>query len=450
MTQAHYSLKKRLLLRISISVLITGFLISLLSFLFSWHEITEVYDAQMAHTARVLIDLTEDDIQNSDYRLKHAQNGDKDIQHRYERKTGYRLWYQDELVFESFRAKDFGDFRAPEGFSNQNLKGKPWRFFVHKDPENGIMVEISERYAIRYELINQLMLSLLIPAFLFLPVILSLIWFATHKSLKPLIQISEAVDARHSDDLTAIEIEQTPQEILPLVNAMNRLFKRIHESFIREREFTDHAAHELRTPLAAMKTQTQVLMKKSGINAGEYREGFENLNATIDRSTHLVEQLLSLARLQNETLPKDNVDLCECVRDVIDEVTLYSRHKEQILDVQIPEHFYMQGHADSLAMMIRNFLDNAIKYTPSQGHISVCISADGTLRILDTGPGIRDDQKVRAFERFTRLDKTGEPGSGLGLSIAQWVADAHHAQIILKNNQPHGLIVEVAWQPDLS
>ena len=178
-------------------------------------------------------------------------------------------------------------------------------------------------------------------------------------------------------------------------------------------------------------------------------KGLNNLQATIDRSTHLVQRLLSLARLQNETLPKDNVDLCECVREVVDEVALYASYKEQTLDVQIPEHFYILGHADSLAIMIRNFLDNAIKYTPPQGHISVSVTADGTLRITDTGPGIRDDQKVRAFERFTRLDKTGEPGSGLGLSIAQWVADAHYARIDLKNNAPHGLIVEVTWQAEL-
>lgn len=190
MTQESYSLKRRLLISISIPVLIAGFLIALLSFLFSWHEITEVYDAQMAHTARVLIDLTEDDIRSGDYRTKSQKNDSTDIQHRYERKTGYRLWYKDELVLESLRAKDFGDFRAPTDFSNQKLNDKPWRFFVYTDPSGDITVEISQRYAIRYELINQLMLSLLIPALLFIPIIVILIWVATNKSLTPLTRLS--------------------------------------------------------------------------------------------------------------------------------------------------------------------------------------------------------------------------------------------------------------------
>ncbi len=152
------SLKKRLLVFISIPILIAGFLIALMSFLFSWHEIAEVYDAQMAHSARILIDLTEDDIGSSDYRIRHAADTASDMQHRYERKTGYRVWYREELMLESLRARDFGDFRAPEGFSNQRLNDKPWRFFVYKDPVKNITVEISQRYAIRYELINQLML----------------------------------------------------------------------------------------------------------------------------------------------------------------------------------------------------------------------------------------------------------------------------------------------------
>lgn len=446
MTKSHYSLKKKLLVRISIPVLAAGLLISLLSFIFSWHEIAEVYDAQMAHTAHVLIELTENDIQQQNYKFNNQADGKSDIQHSYERKTGYRLWYKDQLILESLRAADFGDLRPPEGFSNQTLKGKPWRFLVHKEPEKDIVIEISQRYAIRYELIGQLMISLLIPAFLFIPIIMGLIWLATGKSLKPLIALSQAVDKRHSDDLTAIEAVDTPDEILPLVTAMNRLFKRLQDSFLREREFTDHAAHELRTPLAAMKTQTQVLLKKAGATP-ECRDDLENLSATIDRSSHLIDQLLSLARLQNETILMEKMDLAECLHDVIDEISSQTRTKGQTFQVNIPDHFYIRGHADSLAIMLRNFLDNAIKYAPSDSTINVTMNQKGTLEIADQGPGISGDQKARAFERFTRLDKTGQPGSGLGLSIAQWIAAAHNVKIVLKDNSPTGLIVETNWEP---
>ena len=444
MTDKPYSLKRQLLISISIPVLAAGFLIAVLSFLFSWHEITEVYDAQMAHTARVLIDLTEDDIHNSDYPVKHALNDNSDIQHRYERKTGYRLWYKDKLVLESLRAKDFGDFRAPEDFSDQKINGKPWRFFVYKDPNKDITVEISERYAIRFELINQLMLSLLIPALLFIPVILVLIWFATNRSLKPLIRLSADVDKRSSDDLTPVEINNVPLETLPLAQAMNRLFQRIHTSFIREREFTDYAAHELRTPLAAMKTQTQVLLKKASTNP-ELQEGFVNLGATIDRSTRLIEQLLSLSRLQNENLPSTRIDFCECIRDVTEEMKHYARAKQQTLNLKIPEAFYIHGHYDSIVIMLRNFIDNAIKYTPTGGAIDISLTTNGKFKISDTGPGMNAEQKNKAFDRFTRFDKSGQAGSGLGLAIAEWIATNHNVQIQLEDNQEQGLSVSIQW-----
>ncbi len=438
------SLKKRILLFTSTSVLIAGFMIALMSFLFSWHEITEVYDAQMAHSARILIDLTENDIGSSDYRTRHAPNTLTDIQHRYERKTGYRVWYRNELMQESLRAKDFGDFRAPEGFSNQRVNEKPWRFFVYKDPAKDITVEISQRYAIRYELINQLMLSLLIPAFMFVPLILALIWWATGKSLQPLTQLSKAVDSRYSDDLSEIRVEDTPAEVMPLTDAMNRLLHRLGESFRREREFTDNAAHELRTPLAAMKTQTQVLAKKLA-HLSDVRDGFENLNATIDRTHHLVEQLLSLARLQNQTFRLIPTDLSECLQQEIHELAPLSARKEQTLELQIAEDVHIMGNADTLSMLLRNLIDNAIKYTPEHGKIDIILTPQGHLEIADTGPGIPDKDKPRVLERFVRNDKTGKTGSGLGLSIATWIAGIHHVHMNMRDNQPHGLKMIIEW-----
>lgn len=445
MKDASLSLKKRLLVFISIPVLVAVLLIALLSFLFSWNEITEVYDAQMAHTAHVLIDLTKDDLDSSDFRARHTASAAPGMQHSYERKTGYRVWYRDQLMLESLKARTFGDFQAPEGFSNHRLDGKPWRFFVYRDAANDITVEISERYAIRYELINQLMLSLFIPACLLIPVILALIWWATGKSLQPLIQLSRAVDTRHSDDLSAIRVDNIPAEVAPLTQAMNRFLSRLDDSFRREREFTDNAAHELRTPLAAMKTQTQVLDRKLGHRA-EAKEGFENLNATIDRTHHLVEQLLSMARLQNQVFTLSPTDLSECLRQEIYELQPLLQAKNQTLQLDIADHVIIRGHADTLSMLLRNLLDNAIKYTPVQGTISVVLTAQGFMTISDTGPGIPDKDKRRVFERFVRTDKTGKTGSGLGLSIAAWIAGIHGVSIELQDHQPRGLRVSIAWQ----
>lgn len=443
MTYQNYSLKKRLLQWISFPVLIAAALIFFIAYLFSWHEIEEVYDAQLVHSAKTLLQLTEHEIakkQNIDIGTENPN-----LQHRYENKTAFRIWKNDKIVLQSSRAKDFRGIEAPPGFSLQTIENKPWRFFVYIDAQNDIRIETAERYAIRYELIGQLMTSLAIPMAILIPLLLLIVWIGVRQSITPLIALSTEVDSRKIDDLTPIINSYIPREVTPLVDAMNRLFIRIGDSFKREREFTDHAAHELRTPLAAMKTQTQVLMRKAAAMP-ECRDGLDNLNSTIDRTTHLVEQLLSLARLQSDIPPMEAVDLSDLLHEVIGEIKSAAERKHQTLNVDIVDHIHTDGHSNSLYILIRNILDNALKYTPDDGKISVSLRADKILTVSDSGPGISEADKKRVFNRFVRVDKTGQTGSGLGLSIAQWVADAHKATLSLKNNAPHGLTVEIYFQ----
>ncbi len=164
-----------------------------------------------------------------------------------------------------------------------------------------------------------------------------------------------------------------------------------------------------------MKTQTQVLLKKAYSMPG-CKDGLNNLNATIDRTTHLVEQLLSLARLQNDTLPMKAVNLSDLLHEVIDEMKGAAERKHQTLNADIADHILTKGHSDSLYILIRNILDNAVKYTPDAGKISIALRPDKTLIISDSGSGISEADKMRVFNRFVRVDKTGQTGSGLGLS----------------------------------
>jgi len=445
MTMQNYSIRKRLLLWISIPILTASLLIMLLAFLFTWHEIEEVYDSQLVHTAKTLLQLTEHELKESPNKQFYLGEENSDEEHNYEKKTAFRIWRGDVLILQSAKAKEFPYVEAPPGFSNQFIDDKPWRFFVYIDADRNLRVETSERYAIRYELITQLMISLAIPMGILIPSLLTIVWVGIRKSLQPLVALSYTVDRRDTDDLSPINSVDVPLEATPLVYALNRLFGRISDSFRREREFTDHAAHELRTPLAAMKTQTQVLMRKTGA-VPECRDGLENLNATIDRSTHLLEQLLSLARLQNENLPLSEINLSECVEDAAVETAERAKQKEQSWNISIAENVRIKGHMDSLYILIRNILDNAVKYTPQGGTVTIALSKEGTLQVADSGPGIADDDKERVFNRFVRVDKSGQTGSGLGLSIAHWIADAHGAKILLKDNQPHGLIVEMDFR----
>jgi two-component system sensor histidine kinase QseC len=441
----NYSLKKRLLKWISFPILVISFLILLIAAICSWHEIEEVYDAQLVHLAKTLLQLTEHKIEDREYLNIPLGLENPNLQHRYENKMAFRIWSHDKIILQSTTADKFVNVEAPPGFSNQKVNGKPWRFFVYIDAEKYIKIETAERYAIRYELIGQLMTSLAIPMAILIPLLLFIVWIGVHKSITPIIALSSEVDARKIDDLTPIKNGDTPNEIFPLVEAMNRLFIRIGDSFRREREFTDHAAHELRTPLAAMKTQTQVLLKKAS-SMPDCRDGLDNLNATIDRTTHLVEQLLSMARLQSDTPPMETINLSDILEEAAGQTKALVERKKQILNLNICPDIRIEGHPDSIYMLFHNLLDNAVKYTPEGGKIIVTLNPDKTVSISDTGPGISDADKKRVFNRFVRVDKTGQTGSGLGLSIAQWVAETHKAALSLHDNIPYGLAVKISFQ----
>lgn len=442
MTPKNYSLKKRLLQWISIPILVASVLIFLIAYLFSWHEIEEVYDAQLVHSAKTLLQLTEHEIAEQENINIGTEN--PNLQHRYENKTAFRIWKGERIILQSSRANNFVNIEAPPGFSKQMIQGKPWRFFVFIDAKNNVRVETAERYAIRYELIGQLMISLAIPMAILIPLLLFIVWIGVRQSIMPLTSLSSEVDSRRIDDLTPITGSDIPREITPLIEAMNRLFVRIGESFRREREFTDHAAHELRTPLAAMKTQTQVLLKKAH-SMPESKDGLDNLNATIDRTTHLIEQLLSLARLQNDLPPMRKTSLSDLVNDTAEEFQPLAQDKDQTLKLDIAPNVDIEGHEDSISILLHNIIDNAIKYSPRGGKVSIGLNAAKMIAISDSGPGISDADKKRVFNRFVRVDKTGEAGSGLGLSIAQWVVNTHKATILLKDNKPNGLTVELSF-----
>lgn len=437
-----YSLRHRLIVWISIPIAIATISALLLSYFFAKHEIEEVYDAQLVHSAKVLQQLTVHEImQDKDFNLGIENSS---LQHRYEQKLGFRIWVDGKIITQSSNTAGFDRFSASPGFSNHHINGHEWRFFVFIDADNNLKIEVSERYDVRYELILQLMISIVIPTLISIPLILLIIWGGVRKVLRPVVKMSAEVDQRGSDDLSPIQDKRLPSEIAPLVLALNRLFVRLEGSFRREREFTDHAAHELRTPLAAMKTQTQVLIKRSK-DMPDCLEGLENLQSSINRATHLVGQLLSLARLQHETVMYETLDLSLLLHDCLCDAQPLADEKNIIVKTHIAEQILVHGYAESIGILLGNLLDNAIKYTPEKGQVDVSLTPDGLLRICDTGSGISDKDKECVFKRFVRVDKTGQTGSGLGLAIAEWIAGQHGVRIQLSDNNPHGLCVSIQW-----
>lgn len=438
-----HSLKNRLIAWISVPIFLVSLVTLVIGYAFSWYEIEEVYDAQLVHMAKLLHKMTQSHLSEGDlanFKLDHL-----DLQHDYERNIGLRIWSDDQLISQSENTQAFDIVLPDSGFSSHEVDGNKWRFFVYHDSTNQITVETSERYDVRYELINQLAGSLLFPELFFIPLIFLIVWFCVNKALKPVITISNFVNSRNNENLIEpIEISQLPIEISPLVNAVNQLFRRIEESMKREREFTDYAAHELRTPLAAMKMQTQVLIKKYK-NIPNSEKSLENLKSSIDRAVHLVSQLLALSRFHQENLPKSKTSLTECIYESVSEIYHLAQARQLEFDLQIEDQIYIESHKPSIKILLNNLLDNAIKYSEKGSTITVKLNEKGVLQVCDFGQGILDVDKKIVFKRFVRIDKSPEKGSGLGLAIASRIAKEHKVEIVLKDNHPKGLIVEIDW-----
>lgn len=444
-----YSLRRRLLALICVPIILAGLVIGGLSIAFTYHEIGEVYDAQLVGSAKLLLQLTVHELEEPEEKgLALGPEQDK-LSHLYEKKTSFRIWKDGRLVTESASAGVFASKPSPPGFSllDVDADGSYWRIFEYVDQDSGVTIEVAEDNDVRTELIEQILGSLFIPAIIFVPLIMLFVWVGTTRSLKPMVFLAQQVNNRNAEDLTSLETSHIPEEVTPFISALNRLFKRVNETLQREREFTDNAAHELRTPLAAMKTQTQVLMK-NGESSAEHQEGLGNLLNSIDRATQMVAQLLSFARLQNVHDPIETVNLSVLAASAVRELSLGALSRAQMIEAEIVPDLYLNGYSGALTVLVRNLVDNAIKYTPQGGHIVVSLKPFGqnvVLEVKDTGPGIAPEHGDKIFDRFYRINKSQGTGSGLGLSMVRWIAEMHNAQIQLDNNPPHGLIIRVVF-----
>lgn len=426
-------LLKSLVLPIAAGALVVG----VIAILFIYHEIQEVYDAtlvQYAHTiARAVPDAAT------------FENIPAGAMHKYERKIAYRILQVGNVIAQTTDAPVIQGL-AP-GFTDLDISGKPWRYFMMIDERSGQTIEVGERYAIRHELAFQLLTSLIVPGIVFIILMMAILWRGTTRGLGRLSVVSRTVDDRAADDLSAIDRTEVPVEVAPLIEALNRLFLRIEDSFNRERQFTDNAAHELRTPLAAIKTQAQVIARTERLSDDGCAQ-LDNLLAAVDRASDMTSSLLAFARLQNDRAEPGMVDLAAVT---VTEITALKNLSDQ-RHVRVMPHLQaaaIQGLPDGLAALVRNLVQNAVKFSPEGGVVDVHLKQTGTvveLVVIDQGPGIARQHREHVFERFYRINKSSHDGIGLGLAMVKWVADQHGAQIILADNVPSGLKVSVFFR----
>ena len=274
----------------------------------------------------------------------------------------------------------------PQGLSDYSVEHKKWRVFSLQ-LKSGVIVYTAEPYAHRNELLFDILITVLMPILLGFIIMLLLIWFTVNRSLQPLTCIADDLSQRDLKHLSPVKTHNIPIEIKPLVEALNHLFKRLKHAFDNERRFTADAAHELRTPLAGIKIQTAVASQAQ--NPQQRQQALDNINTGVDRATHLVEQLLALARMESQqTLVMKKFDLTALCRQMVMEFADFSYQKNIDLGLKADqETINISANADTLRILLRNLLDNALRYTPAQGMVTVLVKIEkqGVMLILRLG-----------------------------------------------------------------
>ena len=433
------SIRRRLLAYLSGGLLALWLATALASAAVALHEINEIADSQMSQLARSLMQVPQA-AAGSTADLPPAGGAESS-------NNGFAIWDKHGTLLLADRYGREIPFQTASGFHNNRAawQGSAWRYLYLHDEHSGRTVAVSQRLKERLSTLTNALWVQLALTFLSLPLLLWLIARGIRRGLMPLDLLAGELAARNAQSLQPVS-EQVPAETLPLVQSLNALLARVAESLAREQLFTADAAHELRSPLAALKVQAEVLAMSS--DEAEQQHHLGNIHESIDRANRLTEQLLTLARLDPmQALPDAQpIDWQRSAHQALQSVNLQAREKRVQLKLECAcgfgQVFPPLGNEVLLQLMLRNLLDNAIRYSPPNSHVTLTLAANG-LSVCDEGPGIAAEHLPRIRERFYRLPGQSQQGSGLGLSIVERIADLHGLRLDLVNADERGLCVHM-------
>ena len=437
------SLQGRLLVLVLGLVLTAWLATAALTWIDVRHELDELLDSHLAQAAALLVVQQGSEIED-DHRV------DAPTLHRYAPKVAFQVFHEGRLALRSSNAPAepmlaFSG-RPADGFKTIDIAGTAWRVFATHGRERDVRVFVGEQVESRSAILWAVLRSSLGPMLFAIPLLALAAGFAVRQGMAPLRLLGRTLARRTPDALQPIAVNGAPSEMAPMLDALNGLFRRIAELLESERRFTADAAHELRTPIAGIRVQAQV-----ALGATADRERSHALHATLqgcDRATRLVEQLLTLSRLESGAEhARVTVDAAALARQVVAEVAPLALGKQQIVEVDAGSPCPVQGDATLLSVLIRNLVDNAMRYSPPCAVVKVAVSNEqGAVRLTveDSGPGMSLADIDRIGERFFRVVGSGQDGSGLGWSIARRIAAVHRAAVrVARSESLGGLSVEV-------
>lgn len=347
---------------------------------------------------------------------------------------------------------DVGDI----GFRDAEVNGEDVRIayqFLAIDnlpPERWLLIEVGETLEKRGQLANKIIASVILPQFIIIPLVVVLVWFGLSQGLRPLTVLRRKIEVRREGDLSPISTKRVPEELQPLIEAFNALLERMQANMEAQQRFIADAAHQMRTPLTGLKTQAQIAVREN--NPAALRHALHQMAEAADRASHLINQLLALARAEAnqgaQTL--DRLDLDALLRQVIEDwIGPALSHGIDLGYEPMSGQSEIEGNAFLLRELLNNLVDNALRYTPSGGIVTgrlVPMIDALVLEIEDSGIGISEEDADKVFERFFRAEDTGREGSGLGLAIVREIAELHGATATLRPNpKGRGSIARVVF-----
>lgn len=412
-------LLKKLLLPILGGILLVGFA----SCMSTYHEAAEIYDAEQVHFAKVLHTLVRQIDRGEVIDIEGVKRDDA-----YERYITFRVWRDGKLLLQSDNAHDFGPVTQAEGFADRMIRDVRWRFYV--EHQDGVTVEVAEEQEVRLDLVRHILAGIFLPQLIIIPIIAIIISFGISRGLEPVEQLSGLVRKRNINQLNAISTRAVPRELLPMVDAINDLMQRVDDALRIEKNFTNYAAHEMRTPIAALKTQAQVILRTQEPEKQKQLAG--ELLTTINRTQRIIEQLLTYARVQHQQVQLVNAPLRDMVLEEIRFVVPRAVEKDVTIVADKLDDCHAPVQDELLRLALTNLLDNAVKYIQPGGTIEVTLGmheGQPRLTISDNGTGIAADELPHIFDPFYRITGNKASGAGLGLSIVKWACDLQHIQL---------------------
>ena len=431
-----YSLRRRLVWLLTGSVAAIWLLSASVVYQRAHHEADELLDAQMTQVADTLLAIV------AAGEVEHFVEELQDQSRHNPVPIAFEVWHgkhgQMQRLVTSMGRGGFESDVTP-GFSEHLYRGARWRFYAVQDSDEEYRVVVGQAHAAREGLAREIGLSLLIPAGLALPLMALAVWWGVGRNLRPVDAVARQVGALDPQALTPLDASPAlPEEIAPLRTALNALIRRVTEAFENERRFSADAAHELRTPLAALKVQAQVALRAQ--TADGQQHALAQVIAGVDRMTHLVEQLLTLARVDPAAQDSEPppLDPAESVTMVCEELLPLAQRQGQTLVADAASGCRIPVTAGWLRVAVRNLVDNAVRYAGEGARIEVRLARSGSgcvISVADDGPGVAPDLRSHLSARFVRGEVEAE-GCGLGLSIVARIAALSHAQLELGDGLP--------------